>query len=372
MYILKKTPLNKVHHDLKARMTDFSGWELPIWFTSILEEHNAVRSRVGIFDVSHMSRIWVGGRKASQFLDKVLTRSVLGLKIGSSQLCLLCLEDGGILDDLWVYHVGVDQYLLVWNVGDTERKLDWLSRWSESDPDINFKNATHDTAMVAVQGPAVCQLGSMKTLCDLPRFGHARARIDKWEVFGARTGYTGEDGFELITSTADAPPLWGALMDQGVKPCGLGARDILRLEAGMMLSGQDMDASTNPFEADLAWLVDFDNREFVGRKSLLEIRRKGIRRKLVGFRINGREIARSGYPIFKSGQKLGKVTSGVYAPVLGVSIGLGYVPVEVSNMGTEIEILIRDKLVSAQIVNRKFYKKGGLNEPQGIQIHTGA
>ena len=359
MHLFKKTPLNKVHHDLKAKMGDFAGWELPMWFTSILEEHKAVRSRAGMFDVSDMGRIWVSGRKAGQFLDKVLTRPVSRLGIGSSQLCLMCLENGGILDDLWVYHVAVDEYLLVWNAGDTERKLDWLFRWSESDPDITFRNATDDTAMVAVQGPAVCQLGSMQAFCNLPRFGHARAKIDKFEVLGARTGYTGEDGFELISSAAEASPLWELLMRQDVKPCGLGARDTLRLEAGMMLSGQDMDPSTNPFEADLAWLVDFGKRDFVGKSSLLEISRQGIRRKLVGFKIKGREIARSGYFIFKSGQKLGKITSGGYAPSLGVSIGLGYVPVELSIVGTKIEILIRDKLVSAQIVNRRFYKKGG-------------
>ncbi|MHC1578220.1 MAG: glycine cleavage system aminomethyltransferase GcvT [Dehalococcoidia bacterium] len=359
MQLLKKTPLNKVHHDLKAKMGDFAGWELPMWFTSILEEHKAVRSGAGIFDVSDMGRIWASGRKADQFLDKVLTRPVSRLGIGSSQLCLMCLENGGILDDLWVYHVAVNEYLLVWNAGDTQRKLDWLFRWSESDPDITLRNATGDTAMVAVQGPAVCQLGSMQALCNLPRFGHARAKIDKFEVLGARTGYTGEDGFELISSAAEVPALWELFTRQDVKPCGLGARDTLRLEAGMMLSGQDMDASTNPFEADLAWLVDFGKRDFVGKSSLLEISRQGIRRKLVGFKIKGREIARSGYFIFKSGQKLGKVTSGRYAPSLGVSIGLGYVPVELSTVGTEIEILIRDKLVSAQIVNRRFYKKGG-------------
>lgn len=372
MHLFKKTALNKVHHDLKARMTDFAGWELPVWFTSILEEHKAVRSRAGMFDVSHMSRVWVSGKKAGRFLDKVLTRSVRRLEIGSSKLSLLCLEDGGILDDLWVYHVGVDQYLLVWNVGHTERKLDWLYRWSESDPGITVNNATDDTAMVAVQGPAVCQLASMKAFCNLPRFGHTRAKIGKLELFGARTGYTGEDGFELISSTADASPLWAVLMDQGVKPCGLGARDILRLEAGMLLSGQDFDTSTNPFEADLAWLVDFGKRDFVGKRALLEIRRQGIGRKLVGFKIEGREIARSGYSIFKSGQKVGKVTSGGYAPALGVSVGLGYVPVELSVMGTGIDILIRGKMVSSEIVNRKFYRKGGLNEPEGMQVHKGA
>ena len=360
MHSLKKTPLNRVYHDLKARMGDFAGWELPIWFTSILEEHKAVRSRAGMFDVSDMGRIWVSGKKAGQFLDKVLTRSVRRLKIGSSQLCLLCLEDGGILDDLWAYHLGVDEYLLVWNAGNTEQKLGWLFRWSESDPDVTFRNATDDTAMVAVQGPAVCQLGSMKALCNLPRFGHTRGRIDRFEVLAARTGYTGEDGFELISSTADVSPLWAILMNEGVKPCGLGARDVLRLEAGMLLSGQDMDASTNPFEAGLAWLVEFDTRDFVGKTSLLEIRRQGIERKLVGFTMKGREIARSDYPIFKSGQKVGRVTSGGYSPALGVGIGLGYVPVELAIIGNEIEILIRDKLVSAQIVNRRFYKKGGV------------
>ena len=359
MELLKKTPLNKIHHDLKARMTDFAGWELPLWFTSILEEHKAVRSQAGMFDVSHMSRVRVSGKQAGQFLDKLLTRSVRGLEIGSSQLCLLCMEDGGILDDLWVYHEGVDEYLLVWNAGDTERKLNWLFRWSESDADITIKNTTDDTAMVAVQGPAVCQLGIMRAFCNLPRFGHTRAMIDKLEVFGARTGYTGEDGFELISSAADASPLWRVLMDQGVKPCGLGARDILRLEAGMMLSGQDFDTSTNPFEAGLAWLVDLGERDFVGKASLLEIRRQGIKRRLVGFKVRGHEIARSGYFIYKSGRKVGKVTSGGYAPTLGVSVGLGYLPVELSSIGSGIDILIRGKMVSAQIVNRKFYKKGG-------------
>lgn len=372
MQLLKKTPLNRVHHDLKARMGDFAGWELPIWFTSILEEHKAVRSGTGIFDVSDMGRIWVSGKKAGRFLDRVLTRPVRGLEIGASRLCLMCLEDGGILDDLWVYHTGVDEYLLVWNAGNTERKLDWLSHWSELNADVTFRNATDDTAMVAVQGPAVCQLGLMQALCNLSRFGNGRTKIDRFEVLGARTGYTGEDGFELISSARDGPPLWEIFMDQGVKPCGLGSRDVLRLEAGMLLSGQDMDAGTNPFEAGLAWLVEFDGRDFVGKASLLEIRRQGIARKLAGFKVKGREIARSGYPIFKSGQKLGKVTSGGYSPSLGVNIGLGYVPIEVSAIGSEIEILIRDKLVPAQIVDRKFYAKGGLNEPERIQIHQGA
>ena len=188
-------------------------------------------------------------------------------------------------------------------------------------------------------------------------FGHAQSKIDGLSVFVARTGYTGEDGFEIITDVANALPLWESFIEQGVKPCGLGTRDSLRLEAGMMLCGQDMDTSTNPFEAGLGWLVDLERGSFVGKSALLEIKRQGVKRKLIGLRMKGREIARSGYPIFKSGQEVGKVTSGGYAPTLGVGIGLGYVPVELATIGTEIEIIIRNKPVPAHVVNKKFYKR---------------
>jgi len=364
--LLKKIPLNKVHHDLKARMIDFSGWELPVWYTSILAEHRTVRSGAGMFDVSDMGRVWISGRKAGAFLDKVLTKPAQQLEIGSAQLCLLCLEDGGILDDLWVYRVGTDRYLIVWNAANIEQKLDWLSRWSGSDPDIIIDDKSADTVMVAVQGPAVCQLKSLKGICHLPRFGHTQTRIGELDVFAARTGYTGEDGFEIIADAANASPLWESFMEQGVKPCGLGARDSLRLEAGMLLCGQDMDTSTNPFEAGLGWLVDLEKGDFVSKSALLEIKRQGVKRKLIGFQMRGREIARSGYKIFKSGQEVGKVTSGGYAPTLCVSIGLGYVPIELATIGTDIEVIIRNQPVTAHIVNKRFYKRGAPNESQRI------
>lgn len=355
---LKKTPLNKVHHDLKARMMDFAGWELPVWYTSILEEHRAVRSGVGMFDVSDMGRVWLTGRKARAFLDKMLTKPVQRLEVGSSQLCLLCLEDGGILDDLWVYHVGMEQYLLVWNAGNVEQKLDWLLRWSGSDPDVIIEDRSRDTVMLAVQGPTVSQLENLEGVSHLSRFGHAQTKIGDLSVFVARTGYTGEDGFEIITDAVNTLPLWEAFMEQGVKPCGLGARDSLRLETGMLLSGQDMDTSTNPFEAGLGWLVALDEGDFVGKSALLEIKRQGVKRKLVGFQMKGREIARSGYPISRSGQEVGKVTSGGYAPTLGIGIGLGYVPIELATIGTDIEIIIRNQPVTARVVSKKFYKRG--------------
>ncbi len=355
---LKKTPLNRVHHDLKARMMDFAGWELPVWYTSILEEHKAVRSTAGIFDVSDMGRVWITGAKAGDFLDRVLTKPVQRLAVGAAHLCLLCLENGGILDDLWVYRVETNRYLIVWNAANIEQKLDWLSRWSVSDRDIIIKDVSVKTAMVAAQGPAVPQLKNLKGISHLPRFGHTETKLNGMSVFVARTGYTGEDGFEIIADASEALPLWELFTGRGVKPCGLGARDSLRLEAGLMLYGQDMDTGTNPFEAGLGRLVDLENGDFVGKTALLEIKRRGNKRKLVGFQVKGREIARSGYKIFKSGQEVGAVTSGGYAPTLGVSVGFGYVPIALANIATDIEIIIHSKPVPAQIVNRKFYKRG--------------
>jgi len=366
MKLLRKTPLNKVHHELRARMTDFAGWQLPVWYTSILEEHRAVRSRAGIFDVSDMGRIWITGRKAGAFLDRLLTKRVGRLELGASQLCLLCLEDGGILDDSLAYRVGTDRYLMVWNAGDIEQKLGWLQRWAGSDPDIVIQDKSADTVMVAVQGPAVCQLQNLKAVCHLPRFGHTRTRIEDVEVVAARTGYTGEDGFEIIADAANALQLWESFMKQGVKPCGLGARDSLRLEAGMLLCGQDMDKSTNPFEAGLGWLVEMDDGDFIGKSALLEIKRQGVKRKHIGFQMTGQGIARSGYKIVRCGQEVGKVTSGGYAPTLNANIGFGYVPIELATIGADMEIMIRNKPVAAKVVNRQFYKRGAQNDPQRI------
>jgi aminomethyltransferase len=364
--LLKKTPLNKVHHELSARMVEFAGWQLPVWYTSVLEEHRAVRSGAGMFDVSDMGRVWIAGRKAGAFLDRLLTKRASRLEIGYSQLCLLCLEDGGILDDLLIYRVGADQYLIVWNAGDIEQKMGWLQRWADADPDIVIQDKSAGTVMVAVQGPAVCQLQNLKGVCHLPRLGHARTRIEDVDVLAARTGYTGEDGFEIIADAASALQLWESFVKQGVKPCGLGARDSLRLEAGMLLYGQDMDKSTNPFEAGLGWLVEMEHGDFIGRSALLEIRRRGVKRKHIGFQMTGPGIARSGYKIVKCGQEVGEVTSGGYAPTLNVNVGFGYVPIELAHIDTDIEIMIRNKPVTARVVNRQFYKRGAQNEPQGI------
>ncbi len=355
---LKKTPLNEVHRKLNARIMDFAGWELPVWYTSILEEHKAVRDSAGIFDVSDMGRVWVTGNKAGSFLDSILTRPAQDLEVGSSHLSMMCLENGGVLDDLWLFRVRADRYLIVWNAANARRKLDWLTRRAGSDRDIKIRDVSASTVMIAVQGPAACDLESLGRVTHLPRFGYAETKIGDMKVSVGRTGYTGEDGFEIIAEAALAVPLWESFTEQGVKPCGLGARDSLRLEAGMLLCGQDMDSSTNPFEADLGWLVDLERDDFVGREALVEIKSRGVGRKLVGFRMEGREIARTGYPIYTSGLEIGKVTSGGYAPTLGLNIGLGYVPVELSAIGTGIEIMLRNKLAPARIVKKRFYKRG--------------
>jgi aminomethyltransferase len=364
--LLKKTPLNEVHRELGARMMDFAGWELPVWYTSILEEHRTVRSGAGIFDVSDMGRVWITGRKAGGFLDRLLTRPPTRLEIGSAQVCLLCLEDGGILDDLLAYRVEADRFLIVWNAGNIEQKLGWLERWAGSDPDIVVEDKSADTVMLAVQGPAVSRLRSLKGISHLRRFGVTQTRIEDVEVIAARTGYTGEDGFEIISDAANALNLWESFMKQGVKPCGLGARDSLRLEAGMLLYGQDMDRSTNPFEAGLGWLVELDDGDFIGKSALLKIKRQGVRRRHIGFRVTGQGIARSGYKIVKGGQEVGKVTSGGYSPTLDISIGFGYVPIELATIGADIGIIIRDKPVAAKVADRQFYKRGAQNEPQRI------
>ncbi|HAV10184.1 MAG TPA: glycine cleavage system aminomethyltransferase GcvT [Dehalococcoidia bacterium] len=356
---LKKTPLNQMHRKLGAKMMDFAGWDMPVWYTSILEEHKAVRTHAGIFDVSDMGRVWVTGKGAGAFLDKMLTKPPQSLPIGGAQLCLLCFENGGILDDLWVYRVETDKYLIVWNAAKIESKRQWLDKWAGKNPDFRIDDVSAKTVMLAVQGPSVAKLECLKTIADLPRFGHKEAVIGGIKVYAARTGYTGEDGFEIIADIADTVRLWELFTKAGVKPCGLGCRDMLRLEAGMMLCGQDMDSNTNPFEASLGWLVNMEGSDFIGKKALIEIKQKGIKRKLIGFEIQGREIARNGYKIFKSGKEVGVVTSGGNSPMLNKNVGFGYVPVEMADINTSIDIMIRNKPVPAKIVNKKFYKRGG-------------
>lgn len=358
MVTIKLTPLNRAHHELNARMADFHGWEMPIWYSSILKEHKAVRTQIGIFDICHMGRILVLGSGAGRFLDSVLTKPASQLTEGLSRLCLLCSEKGGILDDLLAYRKGADDYMLVMNAANLDRNLAWLYKCCEGAADVSITDISSETAMLAVQGPLTSRMPCMKDAVELPGFGHLSTTIGGRKVFVSRTGYTGEDGFEIISDKSDAVPLWELLLGEGAQPCGLAARDILRLEAGMLLNGQDMDTDTNPFEAGLGWLVDLRPDHFIGKEAFLEIKSQGIKRKLIGFQVKGREIARTDCAIMRNGREIGRVTSGGFSPTLNTSIGLGYVPVELSATGTDIEIAIRDKVAAASIVKKPFYRRG--------------
>jgi aminomethyltransferase len=304
-----------------------------------------------------MGRISVSGNEAGAFLDSMLTRPASQLNAGLSQLCIMCSENGGILDDLIVYKKSDGDYLLVMNGANLQWNLDWLHRWLERYAGVSMIDMSADTVMVAVQGPAACQMQCMAKASGLPRFGHMSTAVGDISATVARTGYTGEDGFEIIAGKKDAHALWNLLMAQGAAPCGLAARDSLRLEAGMLLNGQDMDPDTNPYEAGLGWLVDVRGSEFMGREALLSIKSHGVGRKLVGFQMKGREIARTGYAITLRGQVVGKVTSGGYSPTLNINIGLGYVPVELSAIGADIEISIREKVAGAAVVKKPFYRR---------------
>ena len=354
---LKKTPFNKAHHDLKAQIMDFAGWELPSWYTSLLEEHHACRNDKAMWDVSDMGRVWITGKDAGAFLDKVLSKPAQNLAVGAAQLCMLLLEDGGILDDLWLYRLETDRYLIVWNAADIPEKIAWLERWKAPYSDVVIKDVSAEKAMLAVQGPNIPGLKVLAHVADLPRFAPRETRIKDLEALVVRTGYTGEDGFEIIVAKEDAMTLWQIFMDAGVRPCGLGCRDSLRVEAGMMLSGQDMGPDTSALEAGLGWLVKFDERDFVGKEALLKIQRQGLKRRLVGFKMSGREIARAGYKVVRDGKAVGEVTSACPSPTLGFNIGFASVPIEMATLGTEIEIMIRNKPVKATVTRKKFYKR---------------
>ena len=358
MVALKKTPFNKVHHALKAQLMDFAGWELPAWYTSLVEEHRACRTDKAMWDVSDMGRVWVTGQDASAFLDKLLTKPAQTLAINAAQLCMLLLNNGCVLDDLWLYRLGTERYLIVWNAADIPQKTAWLHHWFGTYSDVTINDVSLQTAMLAVQGPNIPKLKLLEHVADLPRFAPREVKIANMDALIARTGYTGEDGFEIMVAKADALELWQAFMDEGVKPCGLGCRDSLRMEAGMMLNGQDMRPDINALEAGLGWLIKFNGHDFIGKEALMEIKEKGLSKKLVGFKMLGREIARSGYKVVRDGKAVGSITSGGPSPTLGINIGFAYVPIDMSELGTEIVIMIRNKPVKAVITKKKFYTRG--------------
>lgn len=356
---LKKTPLHAKHIALGAKMVDFSGWSMPVYYTGIIAEHRWVRESCGIFDVSHLGEIRVEGPGAFAFLQHRLTNDMSKLSDGRMLYSLLCDENGLTQDDILIYRANHDSYYLIVNAGSIERDYEALARYAGAG--VELKNLSDEMACVAVQGPmaeaALEKLFGWE-LKGLSYYSFKEATLQSAAVWVSRSGYTGEDGFEIFSSNALALVVWDRLTEAGVnagiKPAGLGARNTLRLEAGNALFGNDMDLSTTPIEAGLSWAVCFSKGDFVGRVALERQKQAGPARRLAGFKVLDRAPAREHYPIFREGRQIGMVTSGSFGPTVGANIGLGYVERGFAVPGTAIEIEIHGRKAPAEIVKLPF------------------
>lgn len=358
---LKRTPLFDVYERHGARLVDFGGWELPVQFSGITGEHLAVRRDAGIFDVSHMGEIRVSGPGALDFLQYAATNDASKLRIGQSQYSAILNEKGGIIDDIFVYRVLEQDYLICVNAANAEADFEWLSNIDKTG--YFLRNESSDWGQIALQGPRAGEIfteASDNDFFGIPRMGIATASFGPVKVLAARTGYTGESGVEIFMLPADAVKVWEALVaagaDKGLVPAGLGARDTLRLEMGYPLHGHDIGQETTPLEADLAWIVAMEKEDFIGKAALAEQLEKGLKQKRIGFVMKDSGIPRDGYKIAApSGE--GRVTSGTKTPSAGKALGMGYVPAEDAAEGTEIEIDIRGKLKKAVVEKWPFFKK---------------
>ena len=360
----KKTPLNEVHRATGAKMVPFGGWDMPVEYSGLIAEHTAVRKAAGLFDVSHMGELEVEGPGAAAFLQRVTSNNVSKVADGQAQYSALPMANGAPVDDVIVYRRSADRFLLVVNAGNIEKDFRWLE--GQGPQACALLDKSGDYALLALQGPAAEAILQRLTPLDLQKiaFYHfAEGEVAGHPVTVSRTGYTGEDGFEIFVAPGQAVDLWYRLMEagreSGLIPAGLGARDTLRLEARMCLYGNDMDETTTLIEAGLGWIVSLDEAkgDFVGRAALEEQKKNGPPRKLVGFEMVGRGIARHGYPVYLGEEAVGAVTSGTYAPFLQKNIGMCYLPAPRSAIGTPIEIEVRGRRVAARVVPTPFYRR---------------
>ena len=361
---MRKTPLNATHRASGAKMVPFGGWDMPVEYSGLISEHMAVRKAAGLFDVSHMGEFEVEGPGALAFLQRTTANNVAKLLDGQAQYSAFPLANGAPLDDVIVYRRAADRYLLVVNAGNIEKDFRWLQE--QGPQDVRLENKSDAYALLALQGPRAAEILRALTTFDLSglKYYHfAEAEVDSYPVTVSRTGYTGEDGFEIFVSPQLVEAFWKRLLEagreKGLVPVGLGARDTLRLEARLCLHGQDMDETTSLVEAGLGWMVSLDEAkgDFTGRAVLAEQKKNGPPRKLVGFEMTGRGIARHGYPVLIHDERVGEVTSGTYAPFLQKNIGLCYVPAARAAVGTELAIDIRERKVPARVVPTPFYKR---------------
>ncbi len=359
---LQTTALNALHRSLGARMVDFGGWDMPVQYSGIIDEHNAVRNAVGVFDVSHMGEIEIHGPEAAQFVDLITTNWASKLALGQAHYSGLLYEHGGFVDDILVHRVNHDEFFLCVNASNQTKDFEHIQSLNVFDCEVEFSSPRF--AQIAIQGPRALETLQKLTETELEpiryywfedgHVAHTPARI-------ARTGYTGEDGFEIYIAPFEAPRIWGAIMkageEFGIKPCGLGARNTLRLESGMALYGHEIGASTTPLEAGLNWIVKFDKGDFVGRAALRKQKEKGITRKLTGFEMRGRGIGRDGYEVYLDGAAAGWVTSGSPSPTLNKNIGMCYLPLERAVPGQTIQVMVRNQPVEAVTVPTPFYRR---------------
>ena len=361
---MKQTPLYGRHKALGAKVIDFGGWAMPVQYSGILDEHKTVREAAGVFDVSHMGEVWFRGPRAAEAVQRLVTNDVGKLADGGAMYTCACRPSGGIVDDLIVYRSKADDFLIVVNASNVDKDFGWFQEQAGSLCEI--LNLSDETGLLAVQGPkavALVQSIADAPVSELKSFTFRAATVGGVKAQVARTGYTGEDGFELFAPASEVGKLWDALLDAGsavgCKPIGLGARDTLRLEARLSLYGNDIDEEHTPHEAGLSWVVK--GKGFIGEEALAKQKAAGVTRKLVGFVMKERGTARHGYPIVdperSDGKPIGVVTSGSLGPTVGVNIGLGYVPAALAPAGTRLHIDCRGKTAAAEVVNGPFYKR---------------
>ncbi|MDZ4654498.1 MAG: glycine cleavage system aminomethyltransferase GcvT [Coriobacteriia bacterium] len=363
---LKRTPLYEEHVALGARMVDFAGWAMPVQYAGIIEEHNAVRRRAGIFDVSHMAEFRFFGFEAKNALQRIVANDLDKIdELGTALYSVMCDEDGGTIDDLIVYHTGDVEYLVIANASNRDTDWDWITSHLP-EKGVEAADESDRTALIAVQGPH-----AVKVVTELAgkgweppvRFNIAEAVLDTVPVLLARTGYTGEDGVEVLCHASHAAAVWRALLSfPEVTPCGLGARDTLRLEMGYALYGSDMDRGVDPVSAGLGWTLGLSKGDFIGRDAIVRIKERGPERRLVGLTVS-EGIPRHGYSVLHEGIEVGKVASGTYSPTLGYGIATAYVPVGLGSPGTELEVAIRRKTAAAIVTRPPFVKSTSLNAP---------
>lgn len=359
---MKRTPFFSMHQKLGAKIVPFAGYEMPVQYSGIVDEHKAVRNAVGVFDVSHMGEFFVKGTDALSFLQKISVNDVSKLVPGKAQYSAMCYDNGGIVDDLLVYMLAEHSYMIVVNAANIDKDWEWMK--SHCPAGVSFENKSDETALLAIQGPqslATLQKLTEVDLSAIPYYHFVQGTLTGIEMIISRTGYTGELGFELYFDVQHAEKVWNAIFNAGkefnIAPVGLGARDTLRLEMGYCLYGNDIDQTTHPLEAGLGWITKLNKGDFIGKPAIEKAKAEGLKRKLVGLMLTDKAVPRHGYSILANGSTIGTVTSGTFSPSLEKGIAMGYVEISHSNAGSPVQIDIRGKMINASVVTVPFLKK---------------